>query len=69
MTAIRNAVFWDVTPCGTCKKRRFGGTYKTTRRTIPEDGILHGHRRENFKSYMKALSHFPFAVGFNGDNY
>jgi hypothetical protein len=23
-----------------------------TRRSIPEDGILHSHRRENLKSYM-----------------
>jgi hypothetical protein len=22
----KNAVFWDVTPCGSCKNRRFGGT-------------------------------------------
>jgi hypothetical protein len=25
---------------------------KATRRNIPEDGILHSHRRENLKSYM-----------------
>jgi hypothetical protein len=24
--AIKNAVFWGVTPCGSCKNRRFGGT-------------------------------------------
>jgi hypothetical protein len=23
---VKNGVFWDVTPCGSCKKRRFGGT-------------------------------------------
>jgi hypothetical protein len=23
---LKNAVFWDVTPCGPCKNRRFGGT-------------------------------------------
>jgi hypothetical protein len=23
---LKNGVFWDVTPCGTCKNRRFGGT-------------------------------------------
>jgi hypothetical protein len=23
---LKNAVFWDVTPCGSCKNRRFGGT-------------------------------------------
>jgi hypothetical protein len=23
---LMNSVFWDVTPCGYCKNRRFGGT-------------------------------------------
>jgi hypothetical protein len=22
---LKNGVFWDVTPCGSCKNRRFGG--------------------------------------------
>jgi hypothetical protein len=25
---------------------------RVTRRNIPEDGILHSHRRENLKSYI-----------------
>jgi hypothetical protein len=25
---MKNAVFWDVTPCGSCKNRRFGGTWR-----------------------------------------
>jgi hypothetical protein len=25
---MKNAGFWDVTPCGSCKNRRFGGTYR-----------------------------------------
>jgi hypothetical protein len=25
---MMNGVFWDVTPCGSCKNRRFGGTYR-----------------------------------------
>jgi hypothetical protein len=25
---MMNAVFWDVTPCGSCKNRRFGGNYR-----------------------------------------
>jgi hypothetical protein len=24
---MKNAVFWDVTPCDSCKNRRFGGAY------------------------------------------
>jgi hypothetical protein len=23
--SMKNGVFWDVTPCGSCKNRRFGG--------------------------------------------
>jgi hypothetical protein len=23
---MKNAVFWDITPCGSCKNQRFGGT-------------------------------------------
>jgi hypothetical protein len=23
---MKNGVFWDVTPCGSCKNRHFGGT-------------------------------------------
>jgi hypothetical protein len=23
---VKNGVFWDVTPCGSCKNRHFGGT-------------------------------------------
>jgi hypothetical protein len=25
---MKNGVFWDVTPCGSCKNRRFGGTWR-----------------------------------------
>jgi hypothetical protein len=102
---MKNAVFWDVMPCGSCKNRNSEWTYRphqggknrrarknvfirivlrllvtanvihsspvlvtlmmeairssetsilarATRRNIREDGILHGHRRENFKSYI-----------------
>jgi hypothetical protein len=28
---MTNAVVWDVTPRGTCKDRRFGGTYRLRR--------------------------------------
>jgi hypothetical protein len=25
---MKDGVFWDVTPCGSCKNQRFGGTYR-----------------------------------------
>jgi hypothetical protein len=25
---MKNGVFWEVTSCGSCKDRRFGGTYR-----------------------------------------
>jgi hypothetical protein len=25
---MKNGVFWDVTPCGSYKNRRYGGTYR-----------------------------------------
>jgi hypothetical protein len=28
MVTMKNGVFWDVTPCGPHKTRRFGGTYR-----------------------------------------
>jgi hypothetical protein len=29
---MKNCVFWDVTPCGSCKNRRFGRTWRLHRR-------------------------------------
>jgi hypothetical protein len=43
---MKNGVFWVVTPCGSCKNRRFGGTWR-----LLHQGD-HSHRRENLKSYM-----------------
>jgi hypothetical protein len=35
----KNAIFWDVTPCGSCKNRCFGGTWRRhIRMTISELG-------------------------------
>jgi hypothetical protein len=35
----------------TSNRLRLRRNTKATRRNIPEDGILHSHRRENLKSY------------------
>jgi hypothetical protein len=40
---MKNAIIWDVTPCGSYKNQCFGGTSVltiVTRRNIPEDSIL-----------------------------
>jgi hypothetical protein len=71
LSVLKNAVFSDVAPCRTCVNRRYGGTYRLHlqgrkirergtsvsrwRRHIPEDSILHNHRRENIKSSGIAL--------------
>jgi hypothetical protein len=33
---MKNGVFWDITLCGSCKNRRFGGTAKV----VPSSPIL-----------------------------
>jgi hypothetical protein len=35
---------------------------RVTRRNIPEDGILHSHRRENLKSYTSMLDYTTVSV-------
>jgi hypothetical protein len=44
---MNNGVFWDVTPFGSCKNRRFGG-----RRNIPEDAILHSAYTSQKRHYI-----------------
>jgi hypothetical protein len=39
---------------------------RATRRNIPEDAILHSHRRENLKSYMPNFVTFSETVHENG---
>jgi hypothetical protein len=44
MGGKRNAVFWDVTPCGDVLEERIASIIRLKR--IPEDDILHSRRRE-----------------------
>jgi hypothetical protein len=41
---------------------------RATQRNIPEDGILHSHRRENLKSYKAKLHWLHEPSEINGDN-
>jgi hypothetical protein len=37
---MKNAVFWDVTPCDCCKNPRAKVLLRATQRKFPENGIL-----------------------------
>jgi hypothetical protein len=52
---VKNGVFWVVTPCGSCKNRRFGGTWRllqTSNLTLLWTGFMEGE----IKMKMKMLS-------------
>jgi hypothetical protein len=53
---MKNAVFLDVTPCGSCKNRRFGG--RVTR--IDELGTL------AVASYCRKYEEIPFLLESHG---
>jgi hypothetical protein len=36
---MKNAVFWDITPCGSCKNRRFRGTLEYAIRKVQESQV------------------------------
>jgi hypothetical protein len=64
---LKNAVFWDVATCRSSVNWRSSETSVYTRSTrpyIPEDGILHSHRRENLKSYNVFEAHIFMGRGF-----
>jgi hypothetical protein len=49
---MKNGVFWDVTPCGSCKNRRFGGTLHLHHQTdIPKITLGISSQRASVASY------------------
>jgi hypothetical protein len=71
---LKNAVFWGVNPCGSCRNRCFGGTQRlhhlpemsvftrVTRRNITEDSILQANTGS---IVVKALGYKPEGRGFD----
>jgi hypothetical protein len=51
---MKNAVFWDVTQCRSCVKRRFGGTYRLhlQGRKISERGTSVSHGATSQKTAL-----------------
>jgi hypothetical protein len=49
--AIKNGVFWDVTPCGSSN--------------IPEDAIHHSYCRKNLRSYIELRPFWEAYRGFS----
>jgi hypothetical protein len=37
---FKNSVSWDVTQCGSCKSRRFGGTYRLHHQGVNNHGTV-----------------------------
>jgi hypothetical protein len=75
---MKNCVFWDVTPCGCCKKRRFGGPYRlhqgdknilrsvrrllVTANVVPSSPILVILMKEALSSSEKSVLTDPYGV-------
>jgi hypothetical protein len=54
MVPMENADFWDITVCGSCKNRRFGGTHG-----------LHSQGDENRRARNSISRHFRLLVTAN----
>jgi hypothetical protein len=55
---MKNGVFWDVTPCGSCKNRRFGGTHAASvdrGSVVPSTSILVALTKEALHSSEKSV--------------
>jgi hypothetical protein len=53
---MKNAIFWDVTPCGSCKNRRLDGTYN-----LHNQGDKKRRARNDVSSVLRLLgtANFP----------
>jgi hypothetical protein len=49
---IRSSLILVIQMMGAIRSSETSVLTKATRRIVTEDGILHGHRRENLKSYI-----------------
>jgi hypothetical protein len=56
---MKNGVFWDVTPCGFCKNRRFGGTKR-----LHHQGVVVSLVHKFFVTLMKEALGFSETSAF-----
>jgi hypothetical protein len=47
VVTMKNVVFWDVSPCGSCRNRRFVGMYRFH---------LHGENNQRAKNTLEIAS-------------
>jgi hypothetical protein len=55
---MRNAVFWDFTPCGSCKNLRFGGKYRVRHQSGRNQRARNVSSNKQLKHAAKVI--FPF---------
>jgi hypothetical protein len=52
---MKNVVFWEDTPCGYCKNRRFGGTYRLHHRSDKNRRTRNNVSRNSLHSVRRLL--------------
>jgi hypothetical protein len=59
---MKNGVFWVVTPCGSCKNRRFGGTWRLFIR-VTKIGELATYAAKKYQVvFLRSLRRFLVAA-------
>jgi hypothetical protein len=56
INTYENGVFWDVTPCGSCKNRRFGGTWRLLHQGNKNRWQFRHHLTADFRPNVGALT-------------
>jgi hypothetical protein len=66
---MKNAAFWDVTLCGSCKTRRFGGLIASIMRAESISELGTTVAVNNNSSTLRSINHFmrKGTIYFNSD--